>query len=236
MLNRKFISYCVRNSTRAAWRILETFTVYSFSWAIRIPTRFQTAWFHITKHYFASGFCACSCMPICGCRWANRLSPQIALSGWHFPQPRGQCQGCVKKHWHYCDSMWVKICSGTQMPMKKKLISQIVKSESEITLFLLNIWACNFFYDGQEIKNNENRRSGKGSWAEHHSGKDHFEHQSRSVSWSLDGCWTVIGSEGYAVLGQGSSLDDLSAVANSTTEHHTEDHPNDLLREKPFSE
>lgn len=31
---------------------------------------------------------------------------------------------------------------------------------------------------------------------------------------------------------QVSSLDDLSAVANGTTEHHTEDHPNDLLRGK----
>lgn len=30
--------------------------------------------------------------------------------------------------------------------------------------------------------------------------------------------------------GQGSSLDDLPGVANGTTEHHTEDHPNDLLR------
>lgn len=32
--------------------------------------------------------------------------------------------------------------------------------------------------------------------------------------------------------GQGSRLNDLSAVANGTTEHHTEDHPNDLLRRK----
>lgn len=32
--------------------------------------------------------------------------------------------------------------------------------------------------------------------------------------------------------GRGSSLDDLPAVSDSTTEHHTEDHPNDLLRGK----
>lgn len=31
---------------------------------------------------------------------------------------------------------------------------------------------------------------------------------------------------------EGSSLDDLPAVANGTTEHHTEDHPNDLLKGK----
>lgn len=30
--------------------------------------------------------------------------------------------------------------------------------------------------------------------------------------------------------GQRSSLDDLPAVANGTTENHTEDHPNDLLK------
>lgn len=34
----------------------------------------------------------------------------------------------------------------------------------------------------------------------------------------------------YMIRRHGSSLDDLSAVADGTTEHHAEDHPDDLQR------
>lgn len=61
----------------------------------------------------------CVCSFVCTDKQTQLLSPQIAPSGLSFPQPRGQCQGCVKKPWHYCDSMWVQICSGSQMAMRK---------------------------------------------------------------------------------------------------------------------
>lgn len=34
------------------------------------------------------------------------------------------------------------------------------------------------------------------------------------------------------IRGEGQMLDDLPAVPNSTAEHHTEDHPDDLLKRK----
>lgn len=43
----------------------------------------------------------------------------LPLAGWSFPQPKGQYRGCVKRRWHYSDGVWVKICRGVQIAIKK---------------------------------------------------------------------------------------------------------------------
>lgn len=87
---------------------------------------------------------------------------------------------------------------------------------------------------------------GQGTWVEHHSEEELSEPS--LFPGSLDEWWTDVNiwSEGCTVFWGGlqeqrgvevkgltsPSLDDLPAVAYGTTEHHTEDHPNDLLRGK----
>lgn len=72
---------------------------------------FLRSWAHVAQH---SCICVSVCARLCACvsvrtdKQTQQLSPQIAFSGLSFPQPRGQCQGCVKKLWHCCDSMWVQ--------------------------------------------------------------------------------------------------------------------------------
>lgn len=166
----------------------------------------------------------CVCVSVCADNKTTKektqlICPHHAPPGWSFPQAKGQYQGCLKRRWHYSDGVWVKIRRGVQISIKKIIYMwKIVTLVPEIRLSPLDGISLNRML---WKKNSDEWKFRQGELV---TGRNLFI----LVSFLVRG-WMMVR---YTLWCHSAGLDDLSAVANSTTEHHAEDHPDDLQKEE----